>query len=359
MLGRDLTLVTGAGGFIGGWVAESLFLMGAPVRAGVHNWSGAARPARFPMEIVLCDIMNSQQLDNAMKGVSCVIHCAKGSDESIAQGTRNVLEAASRRGVERFVHVSTTEVFGEQSGRIDESFSCQSMNDSYADHKIKAEEVCREFYSKGLPVVIVRPPIVYGPFSKTFTVNIAYKLLSGNWGIYKGLADGMCNLIYVSDLVNGIFLAALNEESIGHVFILNGPELLTWNQYFQRFNAALGLPELKAYESHGIGATTQLMEPIRNSIKFARYRFERVIKLIAAKHRQARRVMKSVETRMKTTPRAHDLNLYGRKAIYLSNKAQNMLGYRPEFDLDKGLQLSVQWIEQIGLRNFMYTKGSR
>lgn len=354
-----LTLVTGAGGFIGGWVAETLYLRGEPVRAGVHSWSGAARPARFCMDIVPCNIMNPAELDEAMQGVSQVIHCAKGSDESIAQGTQNVLEAAYRHGVQRFLHVSTTEVFGQQSGRIDETFPCQSMQDPYADKKIQAENMCWEYHSKGLPMVILRPPIVYGPFSKTFTVNLAYKLLAGNWGIFKGAADGLCNLIYISDLVDGILLAAKSDLAPGQVFILNGPEQPTWNEYFERFNDALDLPPLKVYESQGIGFKTRLMEPLRDSIKFARNRFERFIKLVAARQRQARRIMKFVETRMKTTPRVHDLKLYGRRATYLSGKARHMLGYQPVVDLEEGLQMSVQWLDQIGMRNFRYTKGAR
>lgn len=359
MSSKNITLVTGAGGFIGGWVAESLYLQGEPVRAGVRSWSGAARPARFRMEIVPCNIMDPAELDAAMQGVTRVIHCAKGVDESIAQSTRNVLEAAQKRGVERFVHVSTTEVFGEQSGSIDESFPCQSMHDSYADNKILAEAVCWEYHEKGLPLVIVRPPIVYGPFSKTFTVNLAYKLLAGNWGIFKGTADGICNLIYASDLVDGILLTAKNDNAVGQVFILNGSEHPTWNEYFERFNDALGLPPLKVYESQGIGFKTKLMEPLRDSIKFARSRFERLIKLVAAKQREARRVMKFVETRMKTMPRVHDLKLYGRKAVYVSSKAHHLLQFQPGVGLDDGLRMSVQWLEQIGMRNFQYTKGAR
>jgi nucleoside-diphosphate-sugar epimerase len=356
---RNLTLVTGAGGFVGGWVAETLFLKNEPVRAGVHSWSGAARPARFRMDIVPCNIMSPAELDEAMQDVTCVIHCAKGADESIAQSTRNVLEAAYQHGVERFVHISTTAVFGEQSGRIDETFPCQGMQDSYADNKILAEDACWEYHKKGLPVVILRPPIVYGPFSKTFTVNLAYKLMAGNWGIFKGAADGICNLIYVTDLVNGILLASQSENAIGEAFILNGPELPTWNQYFECFNDALGLPPLKVYENQSFDFKIKLMEPIRNSVMFARDHFEWLIKLVAAKQRQARRTMKFVETRMKTMPRIHDLKLYRRDALYLHHKAHQMLGYQPAVDLGEGLHMSVQWLEQIGMRQFQYTKGAR
>lgn len=356
---RNLTLVTGAGGFIGGWVAETLYLKHERVRAGIHSWSGAARPARFQMDIVPCNIMSPAELDEAMQDVTCVIHCAKGADESIAQSTRNVLEAAYKHGVERFVHVSTTAVFGEQSGSLDENFPCQNMRDSYADNKILAEDACWEYHKKGLPVVILRPPIVYGPFSKTFTVNLAYKLLAGNWGIFKDAADGICNLIYATDLVDGILLASQSENAIGEIFILNGTELPTWNQYFERFNDALGLPPLKVYENQDFDFKIKLMEPIRDMAMFARSHFEWLIKLMAAKQRQARRAMKFVETRMKTMPRVHDLKLYGRNVYYLDSKAHEMLGYRPSVSLDEGLRMSVQWLEQIGMRNFQYTKGAR
>lgn len=359
MADRNLTLVTGAGGFIGGWVAEALYLNNEPVRAGVRSWSGAARPARFQMDIVPCNIMNPVELDEAMQGVSHVIHCAKGPDETIGQETRNVLEAAYRHGVKRFVHVSTTEVFGQQQGNIDETYNCLKMGDSYSDNKIQAEEICWEYYAKGLPVTIVRPSIVYGPFSKTFTVNLAYKLLAGNWGIFEGSADGICNLIYVTDLVKGIILAMQKEEAVGQVFILNGNEQLTWNQYFERFNAALGLPALKTYKSQNIGVQARLMEPVRSSILQLRNRFSPLIKLIAERHRYARRAMKFVETRMKTSPRVHDLNLYGRKTFYLSQKAKSVLGFEPVTSLDDGLRMSVQWLEQIGMRGFQSTKGVR
>ena len=214
---KNITLITGAGGFIGGWLAETLFLNGdTKIRAGVHSWTGAARPARFPIDIVLCDIMNTQQVDAAMKNVRCVIHCARGADNEIAQGARNLLEAASKHGVERFVHISTTEVYGNQIGDLDETIPHQSMDDPYGDEKIKSEEICWEYHKKrGVEVVVIRPPIVYGPFSNVFTASIASKLLSGNWGFYPDIADGTCNLVYISDLVSGILIAAQSDAAVG------------------------------------------------------------------------------------------------------------------------------------------------
>ena len=66
---KPVVLITGAGGFIGGWVAEALHLAGWDVRAGISRWTSAARIARFPLQIVPCNVMEKDSLDVALKGV--------------------------------------------------------------------------------------------------------------------------------------------------------------------------------------------------------------------------------------------------------------------------------------------------
>jgi nucleoside-diphosphate-sugar epimerase len=348
---KETVLVTGANGFIGGWLAETLCLTGAAhVRAGIRNWGSAARLGRFPMEIVLCDIMDKAQIAQAIAGGTCVIHCAKGSEESITQGTRNMLEAALRQKVRRFIHLSTAEVYGNPGGEIDEMFPYQYTGSPYGDSKIEAEKLCWDYYGKGLPVAVIRPSIVYGPFSKTWTVEIALKLRSGNWGIFKDHGDGVCNLIYIADLVSAIMLAARDESAIGQAFNLNGPETPTWNEYFQRFNAALGLPELKVTEPARANLRALVMEPVRSSAKLAQRHFERPIRRIAARSKLAKQVLKYVEKTMKTSPRLTDFSLYSRKAFYSAAKAQQMLNYEPKFGLDKGSANSyiiIRWSSRL------------
>ena len=98
---KPVVLVTGAGGFIGGWVAEALHLAGWDVRAGISRWTSAARIARFPLTIVQCDVMDAASLDAALKGVDVVVHCARGKDEDdevTKSGTRLLIERAKLAG---------------------------------------------------------------------------------------------------------------------------------------------------------------------------------------------------------------------------------------------------------------------
>src|SRR3990170_1568647 len=111
--------ITGAGGFIGGRLAEVLHCSGWPaVCAGVRRWSSAARVGRLPIDIVRCDVTDAKQVHAALDGVSAVVHCAAGSRDVTVDGTRNMLEAAFAHGVERFVHVSTIDVYGNSLGEV-------------------------------------------------------------------------------------------------------------------------------------------------------------------------------------------------------------------------------------------------
>jgi nucleoside-diphosphate-sugar epimerase len=347
---RPRFLVTGAGGFIGGWVAETLWLQDeVDVRAGVHKWSGAARLARFPMEIVPCDVLVGRELAKAMEGAACVVNCAKGADEDILRETRNVLEVASAQGVGHLVHISTTEVYGDVSGEIDEAAPLRSKGTPYSEAKIRAEEACWEFSARGLPLTVIRPPIVYGPFGGTWTVNIAMKLLSGNWGMFEVLGDGVCNLVYISDVINAILLAAGNEKAVGMAFNVNGAEEVTWNQYFERFNAKLDLPHLRTMGRREATLRGNVAEPLRNAAKVARDRFERPMRQVAESVEIAKRLMKSVESTVKTAPRASDFRLFAGDAVYVAKRARDVLGFVPVVDIDMGLEMSVRWLDQVGL----------
>ncbi len=350
MTGKEKILVTGSGGFIGGWIVEMLHLdHSTDVRAGIRSWSSAARLARFPIEIVLCDVMDKDSINRSMTGVTCVIHCAIGSRDVIVQGTENMLKSALAAQVRRFVHLSTCEVYGQVIGQIDEATPYQYTGSPYGDAKIDAENLCWQYGDKGLPVTVLRPPIVYGPFSTDWTLKLARKLQSGNWGTFNEYGDGICNLIYINDLVAGVLLAARNERSIGEAFNLNGPEVITWNQYFTKFNDALGLPGLREIEPQSVKLRTTIMEPMRSAAKFVLAHMRSPLRGISQRFRQARLAMKGAEQSLTTSPRSTDLSLFSRKAEYLTSKAQTVLGYKPGFTIDSGLKLSTLWLDHLGL----------
>jgi nucleoside-diphosphate-sugar epimerase len=341
-------LVTGAGGFVGGRVVEMAHLSGfAKVRAGLRRWASAARVARFAVDMQLCDVLNQEQLNNNVKGVDTIVNCALGNRDVIVKGTANTLDTAFRLGVKRFVHISTAEVYGSVSGEIDETSPYTSMKNEYADAKIEAEKLCWEYQSKGLPVVILRPSIIYGPFSNQFIVSIAERLYGGGLGDMEDIANGFCNLVYVDDLVYSIFLSIKDSRAVGQAFNINGPDKVTWNDYFKQLATSLRIPELKCLsktESMVKSSTLSLLKP---AAAFVGGHYGHIILRTGSKLGLEKRIEK-LRSFLKTTPSNFELALYGRKAYYSYEKATKILGYSPQYDLLTGMDLSVKWLAHEG-----------
>ena len=344
-------LVTGAGGFIGGRLVEVLALSGkADVRASVRRWASAARIGRFPVETVRCDITEKDQVRAAMRGVGAVIHCAKGGRTGTVEGTRNILEAAREMEVSRVVFFSTIEVYGDMDGDLDESIPPQRTGRDYGDSKIEAEELCAEFAADGLPVVVLRPSLVYGPFSTYWTVEVAQRLMQGGTFPSRDAAAGICNLVYVDDVVAATLLSLQRDEAVGEVFNVNGPERLTWSEYLYAFRDALELPD----DPHGGRLSTRIrsmaMTPVRAGAKAILSRFEGPLMALNKRSPIARRAMKSFAGAIQRTPSQGEYRLLSRNAFFPIEKARRLMGYQPMFTMEKGLDHSLAWLDHHGFR---------
>lgn len=352
-MSESTVLVTGASGFVGGRIVELLAMGdGAQPRAAIRAWSRAARVARFPTDIAICDIMNRQQVAAAMDGASHVVHCAYTDDpQVISEGTRNLLTAARDADVKRFVFLSTAEVYGPHvTGDVDERSLRHYSGRAYADAKIDAENLCQEFGRRGLPVVILRPSIVYGPFGKSWTIGVAERLKSGRWAEFDKYGDGFCNAVYVDDLASAVFLALGEADAAGQVFNVNGPEVGTWNQYFRRFNDALGQPPLRAKGATSSALRSAAMDRLSAVTYYFVEKFYDRLMEIYLRGGPTSRLMTRVKTMLNSTPSTKELeDLYSRRAVYVDDKARELLGYRPAFDLDEGLRTCVLWLAHHGL----------
>jgi nucleoside-diphosphate-sugar epimerase len=342
-------LVTGAGGFIGGRVVEALFQSsGLEPVPSLRRWSTAARIGRLPLDPVQCDLLDLEQVRAAVRGVRSIVHCAVGDRRATVAGTTNLLEAALEAGVERVVHLSTIDVYGRAEGTVTEADPLVRTDREYGDSKIEAEEVCREFVEKGLDVVILRPTIVYGPFSDLWTVEFAERFRAGTWLLPPEACQGRCNLVYVDDLVRCVLLALEADGASGLAFNVNGPDEITWQEYFELLNSELGLAPLPAPGAARSRMTSSLVAPIRSIVKSTFLRFEDRILAIYRSSRLARRLMKRVERTLRSVPSGSEFDLYGRTAHFPTQLAAEVLGYQPAVDAVEGTRLSAQWVRHEG-----------
>lgn len=340
-------LVTGASGFLGGRIVECMQQAGVvePV-AGLRRWTRAARSARFGGEIRLCNLEDKSELADALTGVDSVVHCAKTDDrDSIVEGTRNLLQESKARGVNKFVFLSTAEVYGPDSqGDIEETQSLEPTGRIYGDSKLEAEQVCLEFAEQGIDVKILRPSIIYGPFSVSWSIDMAKRLLSGKWGTFGKHGEGYANLVYVDDLVQAIWLCLI-QETEQRVFNINGPETPTWNQYFDCFNNALSLPQLRSIEEGKSSLKTKVMDTVDYLSDKVLERFEDQLMEIYLRGGFLGRMMKRLKGELDSTPSGNELHdLFSRKARYVDSLARAQLGYVPQVSLGEGLARTTDWL---------------
>jgi dihydroflavonol-4-reductase len=244
-----LTLVTGASGFVGWHVASLLLGRGDRVRALCRPGS---QVRELPVECITGDLRDSASLASAVKGCDFVFHIAadyrlwsKNPDElyrSNVEGTRNLLEAAARAGVQRIVYTSTVGCIGMRrgaSGDEDTPVSIADMAGHYKRSKWLAEQVAIEKARQGVPVVIVNPtaPVGDHDWKPTPTGKIILDFLRGQ---LPGFIDTGLNLVDVWDVARGHLLAAERGQP-GRRYIL-GCENLTLEEILQRLSAITGIP---------------------------------------------------------------------------------------------------------------------
>lgn len=235
-------LVTGAGGFIGSHLVETLLSHNAKVKAFVrYNSRGdpglltMLPPDEFSrLDVIAGDLRDPFAVRSAMEDVEVVFHLGAmiaipysykdpvSVVESNVMGTMNVLMASREVGVSRLIHTSTSEVYGTALWvPIDEGHPLQGQS-PYSASKIGADKLAESFYcSYALPVVTVRPFNTYGPRQSTRAVipTIITQALTQDI-IYLGNLDATRDLTYVSDTVNGFLYAGSTPDVEGQTFNL-------------------------------------------------------------------------------------------------------------------------------------------
>lgn len=340
----DNVLVTGAGGFIGGRVVEKFEMTNAAnVLAGVHHFASAPRIARFAPDIVQLDVLDEASVHEAVADQDYVVHCVMGSHEAIVEGTENVLRAAHEAGVERVVHLSTADVYGFDDGVYDESSPLHYSGDEYADAKIVAEKHCTEFMKRGLSITVLRPTIVYGPFSTHFTIKIARELGSGWWGRTPRL-NGICHPVYVDDVVQAIERSLRTDAAHNERFTIAGPTRLTWDEFFQKLNEKASIADLDSRSLATLYLWALAVTPLRLVGRELMASHEDTVVTATTQSKKLKWAAEFALDIIDQSPTLRDLDLYRRKAVYSIEKAENVLGYDPRFDLDEGLSLSAEWL---------------
>jgi len=232
-----ITLVTGATGFVGSHVARQLVDAGEPVRVLVRANSRRQALDGVAVECAEGDLRDEASLDRALRGIGRVYHVAADYRlwakhpqeiyENNVTGTKNLLAAALRARVEKFVYTSTVATIAVSRGAAlpDEAnrATVDEMVGNYKKSKLIAEQEALRAAHEGLPLVIVNPttPVGPGDWKPTPTGKIILDFLLGRMPAY---VDTGLNFVAVEDVARGHLLAA-ERGKVGERYLLGGKNM--------------------------------------------------------------------------------------------------------------------------------------
>ncbi|MEN3373007.1 SDR family oxidoreductase [Dechloromonas sp. ZS-1] len=250
------TLVTGASGFVGQALCRRLHRDGIAVR-------GAVRTLKVPQgeteHVAIGCLASETDLTTALRNVDQVVHLAarvhvmndKSSDPWAefrrvnVDGTVNLASQAAAAGVKRFVFLSSIKVNGEwtEAGRPFTADDIPAPEDPYGVSKYEAEQLLRQIAAEtGMEVVIIRPPLVYGPGVKANFEAMMRWLARGVPLPLAAVTENCRSLVALDNLVDLIVTCLHHPDAANQTFLVSDGEDLSTVQLLKRMGAAMGFP---------------------------------------------------------------------------------------------------------------------
>lgn len=325
------TLITGASGFVGSAVLRQLLSSGHEIRALVRPDSNLRNLAGLEVEVVTGDLRDPASADCALKGCNALFHVAadyrlwvprpEEMYKTNVEGTRNILLAAGRRGLERVVYTSSVATLGclPCGSPADENtkVTLADMIGHYKRSKFLAEgEVLRLVNEDSLPVVIVNPSTPVGPRDIKPTPT-GRMILQAAGGRMPAFVDTGLNFVHVDDVAKGHVLA-FQRGVIGERYILGGHNI-TLKEVLNELAAITGHP------APGLCLPHDLILPLAYVVE------------ALARMRGSREPFLTVD----------GVRLSKKKMFFSDEKARKDLGYRPR-PVSEALKDAVEWFRENG-----------
>lgn len=320
-------LVTGSNGFIGSHLVELLLKKNYQIKCLVRKTSNLQWIKDLPVEFVYGDVTAPGSLKSAVRDVDFIFHLGgtvrainwEGFYRVNAIGTKNLVEACAENAkrLKRFVFISSQAAVGPSPGdkMIDETDTPRPIS-LYGKSKREAEIIVWE--SRNIfPVTILRPPSVYGP--RDDDILEIFKYVKRGIRPQIGNKQRKISIIYVDDLVRGIVLAAESKKAENQIFFLTDKPIF-WNEFTETIARVMNKKTIRI----------KLPEAVLSLAAFIGEISSKITKKAAILNKDKAREMKQ---------------LYW---LVDGSRAEEMLGFKPEIDLQEGIRRTYQWYKMMG-----------
>jgi len=317
-------LVTGGTGFTGAALVLRLLSAGHSVRS-LDYQKGIAwdKLEKEGAELIVGSVTDKAIVDKSMENIDMVFHLAaafrelnvpeKHYHDVNVNGTRNVLEAAVKRNIRKFVYCSTQGVHGHVSNPPGDENSPIAPADYYQQTKYEGELVVQEFMKQGLNAVIIRPTAIYGPGDPGRFLMIFRWAKKGYFPMF-GSGKTFYHPVYIDNLVDGFMLTMDPEKGSGQTYLIADEEYLPINELVRKTGDAMGIR--------------------------VRIIHLPIMPLVMAGH-VCEKIFKPINWTPPLFPRRVDW--FRQVRAFKIDKAKRELGYKPSVGIDEGLRRTAEW----------------
>jgi len=257
---KVVSVVTGASGFVGSHLVDYLLGKGHHVKCILRSTSNKRWLENKEVEIVDCGLYNKEALKTVLKDADYLYHVAgivkakdwEGYYRGNVETTKNLLESIKEANipVKRVIIVSSLTACGPSLDGTPVSESTEPHPITrYGKSKYEEEKLARSFMDT-IPITIIMPHAVYG--ERDTEIYQFFKTYKGGLMPLIGFNDKKLNLVHVSDLVEGIYLASVSEKAIGQKYFIASEEIYNWPMIGDAIAKAFGKKALTIRLPHVI-----------------------------------------------------------------------------------------------------------
>ena len=322
-------LVTGGTGFTGKALVRRLLDAGHQVVALDFKEGLKTEELRqWGAEVIIGSVTDKEIVEKCMPGVEVVHHLAAAFREMNVpdsyyhevnvQGTRNVLEAALRCGVKKFIYCSTCGVHGNIDHPPGGEDAPIQPADYYQATKYQAEPLVQDYFNKGLKTVILRPAAIYGPGDPERFYMIFKRVARGTFPMF-GSGRTFYHPLYIDNLIDAFMQSMEEGKGDGQAYLIADEEFLEIRELVRKVGEALGIRvKIKTYP---------------------------ILPLIIAGH-VCEKLCKPFKITPPIFPRRVDW--YRQNRAFKIDKAKRELEYQPKWGIDEGLRKTAEWYKKEG-----------
>ncbi len=324
---KIISIVTGANGFVGSHLVDYLLEKNHIVKCIVRKSSNTKWLVGKPVEIFNCGLNDKKALIEVIKDADYIFHVAgvvksktkEGYYKGNVDATKNLLEASLESGTlfKRIIVVSSQAAAGPSydGNPIEERMENHPIT-TYGLSKNEQEKFAKTFMDK-LPITICRPPSVYG--ERDTEIFIFFKTFSNGLMPVIGFDEKLVSLIYVKDLVEGLYLAAINENSKSETFFITSQNFYSWKEIGEITKKILKKKVIKINIPH-----------------FVVYLVAAIAEFFALFSKNAPTL--NIE-------KARDITQ--RYWICSSKKANEILGFKEKHSIEEGFRNTISWYKEM------------